>query len=201
MKTRWTRHKFERLYQHYNEKYWGGKLHAVRVGIKSLNGSFLGTCKPDFKYNPDKPLHFRIIIDVDAHKTDQEIHSTFLHELCHVGSSLIQHGHGSAFRSQIRQLFIKHAPLELYEARHLGKQWFKNQSLLCALEPRMVDAISSLGRWCWTEASIKVMPLQNLLNIERDHSSDAVRKLIEKCKMAHRRARRKYLAEMRLASL
>jgi hypothetical protein len=199
MLTKWTGHRLKRLYEDYKKQYWNGKLCDARIVIRPIKGSSIGCCEPDFS-QPDKPFRFLITIDVAAHKTDQRIISTLLHECCHVAIILsARRGHGIGFSKQIEQLFIKGAPIELHQARYLKGRWFQNLPLLHALEPLMLDAISAEGSQTWAMASCDAIPLWQLLDLEESRRSRAVKELIEKCKRAHRRAHQRFLAEARAA--
>lgn len=195
METKWTEHRLQRLYEDYNRQYWDGKLRDARIVIKSLDESSIGRCELDFS-QPDQPLRFLITIDVAAHKTDQHVISTLLHECCHVATILVNpRGHGIGFSKQIEQLFIKGAPIEFHQARYLKGRWYQNRSLLHALEPLMLNAISATGSETWAMASCDALALWQLLSLEENRRSRAVKELIEKCKRAHRRARQRFLAE------
>lgn len=101
MKSTWTRQRVERLFAHYNKKYWRSRLPHVEIEIADLKG-VLGQF-----WTKER----RIVLNVEAHKSDREIRSTLLHEMCHAATQTREGEHGYGFLQQVERLLGQNAPI------------------------------------------------------------------------------------------
>jgi hypothetical protein len=101
MKTKWTESRLHNLYEHYNRKYWKARLTQFKVRIRSLDVA-IGQCSKKSRL---------IEIDVEQHRSDAQIRSTLLHEMCHAAAS--KYGHGSSFCTQLEMLLRLKAPITI----------------------------------------------------------------------------------------
>jgi hypothetical protein len=98
-KTTWTNTRLQRLYQHYNHRFWAGKLPVYSVVQEPLEADGGWT-------NRDELL---ICVDTDKYASDRAVRSVLLHEMCHVAAG--EGGHGSAFYIQLEHLLRMKAPI------------------------------------------------------------------------------------------
>jgi predicted SprT family Zn-dependent metalloprotease len=96
--------RLNQLFQRYNQLYWSGKLPKYRI-VDAPTLRCLGRCD----------LRRRTIeIDVPKHKSERELRSTLLHEMCHVAAHRKgSRGHDAKFFEQLEQLLRKKAPISI----------------------------------------------------------------------------------------
>jgi hypothetical protein len=96
--------RLSQLFQRYNQLYWSGKLPEYRI-VDAPTLGCLGRCDPRRR---------TIEIDVQKHKSERELRSTLLHEMCHVAAHRNgSRGHDAKFFEQLEQLLRKKAPISI----------------------------------------------------------------------------------------
>lgn len=100
MKNEWTERRLQRLFGHYNRRFWRGRLPSVHIRIRELDGP----------YGEIEWKRREVRIDVRFHKTNREIRATLLHEMAHLATAH-KAGHGSEFWRQIEHLLRQQAPI------------------------------------------------------------------------------------------
>ncbi|MCI0617213.1 SprT-like domain-containing protein [bacterium] len=105
MKTDWTDgERLQKLFAHYNGLYWNGRLKRYAVSSQKLDGIY-GICDHNARC---------IRIDIEKHKSDREVRSTLLHEMCHAAAGRKErYSHGSAFCEQLEMLLRAGAPITI----------------------------------------------------------------------------------------
>lgn len=101
MRSTWTHQRVERLFAHYKKKYWRSRLLHFKIKIADLKG-VLGQC-----WTKER----RIVLNVEAHKSDREIRGTLLHEMCHAATRTREGEHGYGFWQQVERLLRQNAPI------------------------------------------------------------------------------------------
>jgi hypothetical protein len=96
----WTEDRLHRLFEHYNRKYWHEKLSALKIVIGPLDSA--RGC-----WDPKKRV---ITIYIESHKSDREVRSTLLHEMCHAANPQSR-GHDVKFFAQFEKLLERGAPV------------------------------------------------------------------------------------------
>jgi hypothetical protein len=96
-KTNWTDQRLQRLFEHYNQIHWRGKLSGYRVVLTHLD--CMGMCEWNKRL---------IEVDPDRHTSDRELRSTVLHEMSHAAS---KSGHTIPFFAQLERLIRQGAPI------------------------------------------------------------------------------------------
>jgi predicted SprT family Zn-dependent metalloprotease len=96
--------RLRRLFERYNRLYWQQKLPHCRVIAARLQKSV----------GRFDPRNRTIKIDVAKHRSDRELRSTLLHEMCHVAAHRAgSRGHDAKFFEQMEQLLRKSAPVTI----------------------------------------------------------------------------------------
>jgi len=95
----WSEERLRRLFEHYNRKYWHGRIQFQIV---------IGTCEAAMGWCELK--NRLITIDVERHQTDREVRSTLLHEMAHAASPKSR-GHDVKFFAQLEKLLSRGAPI------------------------------------------------------------------------------------------
>jgi hypothetical protein len=96
--------RLNQLFQRYNQLYWSGKLPKYRI-VDAPTLRCLGRCDPRRR---------TIEIDVSKHKSERELRSTLLHEMCHVAAHRKgSRGHDAKFFEQLERLLRKKAPISI----------------------------------------------------------------------------------------
>jgi len=99
----WSDERLNRLYFHYNRRFWRSKLPQYKVRGTKLEDA-LGTC--DTKNR-------EILIDVSALGTDKKVRSTLLHEMVHVAAKDDCPAHGARFWRELEHLLSMNAPITI----------------------------------------------------------------------------------------
>jgi len=111
----WTEKRLRRLFNHYNQRFWGGRLPSYSVRLVSDKSiSWVGECK-----RADRCISINHTFQSPA-----EIRSTLLHEMCHAAASRLGHGH--EFWEQVESLLHQHAPFRLSRADGHYAEWVDN---------------------------------------------------------------------------
>lgn len=98
--------RLNRLFNRYNQLYWHGKLAGYRV-IPARLQNCLGQCEWRKR---------SIKIDVLSHRTNRELRSTLLHEMCHAAAGPHgSRGHDLKFFEQMEMLLKKGAPVTVHD--------------------------------------------------------------------------------------
>lgn len=93
-----------RLFEHYKRLYWSEKFPDCRVIAAHLQRSV----------GQFDPRTHTIKIDVAKHRSDRELRSTLLHEMCHVAAHRNgSRGHDAKFFEQVERLLRKEAPISV----------------------------------------------------------------------------------------
>jgi len=113
--THWTHRRLQRLFQRYNVKFWAGKLPQVKLVAAdySNDGGELGAYFP---------RALRIVIHAEGCATDRKVRDVLLHEMCHVAVGR-EAGHGPKFNDEVMRLYLKGAPLIVYEGTPDGRSF------------------------------------------------------------------------------
>lgn len=96
----WAEDRLRRLFERYHRQFWHGKLSAFKIVIGSCDGA-LGQCDSKKRV---------ITINIQSHKSDRQVRSTLLHEMCHAASPKSQ-GHDVKFFAQLEKLLESGAPI------------------------------------------------------------------------------------------
>ena len=100
----WTEKRLQDIFEHYNRKYWQGRLPAYRLVIATMPDA-MGLCESKRKV---------ITIDVERHKSDREVRSTVLHEMAHAAADIRgSRGHDPKFFAQVEKLLHLRAPIAI----------------------------------------------------------------------------------------
>jgi hypothetical protein len=106
----WTDNRLQALFDHYNQRFWRGKLPRFRVYQRRFNTDLGHTSL----------ITRKILIDTDAHQSDRQVRGTVLHEMAHLSAILrksnwkkyaMDRRHGGAFNHELRRLKQLKAPL------------------------------------------------------------------------------------------
>jgi len=108
-KNEWSEQRLQRLFAHYNRRFWRGRLPSVRIRIRDLDGS----C------GQIEWARREILIDIAAHTNDEQKRATLLHEMAHLATTR-KSGHASEFWSQIEHLLRQKAPITVDSAETPG---------------------------------------------------------------------------------
>lgn len=109
--TSWTISRLQRLFLHYNRKYWKERLPDYSVLIDNV-------------MDPHGEIFFQeklIKINVKLHKSDSEVRATVLHEMAHLAVG--KEGHNSAFFSELEKLLSLNAPIEIGFPENENRKW------------------------------------------------------------------------------
>lgn len=97
--------RLRRLFERYNRLYWRGKIPDCRVIAANLQRGVLGQFDARTR---------NIKIDVAKQRSDRELHSILLHEMCHVAAHRNgSRGHDAKFFEELEHLLRKKAPISI----------------------------------------------------------------------------------------
>jgi hypothetical protein len=96
-KNEWTERRLQRLFGHYNRRFWRKRLPIVHIRICELDGN-----QGEFDRKKRE-----IRIDMRSYASDRQIRATLLHEMAHLASR--KAGHGAEFWYQIELLLRQKA--------------------------------------------------------------------------------------------
>lgn len=219
MKTTWTDQRLERLFAHYNRKYWRGQLPGHRVEIQDLQKEqYIGLYVRRAR---------RILLDVGQHKSDQRIRSTLLHEMCHAAAGRDSYSHGYHFWLHVERLLRRGAPIRVGEpeAPHLKilagaiprklrlarkamvrvemrrerriEAYVKKHNLGPAhtvkadeIVQEFEDAASELS---WSKALLAIGGMYGLIDVGGKPTSRWAARVLAEAQKVHQRSRREYL--------
>jgi hypothetical protein len=102
-KTLWTVARMNRLYRHYNRKFWHGELPTCRLRLAKCED-----CVAWAKWRTKE-----IQVDVDQIDSDGRVRSTLLHEMAHIANGRQPRHHGSAFFAELERLLSMGAPISV----------------------------------------------------------------------------------------
>lgn len=89
MKTAWTDERLQRLYRHYNNRFWEGRLPScLVVATTEWRGC---ECEKGLR---------RIRMNVDSLRTDHLVRTVLLHEMVHI----VADGHGEKWQREMERL-------------------------------------------------------------------------------------------------
>ena len=106
--TSWTVARLTRLFEHYRQRFWSGRLPTYAITVAPLENAF-GRCDHD---------ECCVIIDISRHTSDRGVRSTLLHEMAHVAAGPQSLGHDSAFFAQLARLLRRRAPIGMGSAEN-----------------------------------------------------------------------------------
>jgi len=113
----WTKHRLQKLFSHYDKKYWQSGLPAVQV-LRDDTMAPLGEFRPKEK---------QIAINIIKSRSDKEVRSVMLHEMCHLradGKSRFRNGwHDDAFYAELERLLRLGAGINVGCGENPNRTW------------------------------------------------------------------------------
>lgn len=213
----WTEERLQKMFEHYNRKYWQGRLPAYRLVIATMPDA-LGLCEWKRKV---------ITVNVGRHKSDRDVRSTILHEMAHAAADVRgSRGHDPKFFAQVEKLLRRRAPIAVDTPEAGGVRILANlvpsrfrllkrkidqleahrssgiEKLIAErnLQPHLItddDVLSEFEQAAteltWKQAVIAVGLENGLVDETGRPLTRRSRRLLDGAKRRHARARRNYL--------
>jgi hypothetical protein len=132
--TAWGESRLTRLFEHYDLRFWSGRLSGWSVIDSEECAGLYGQCDPTRKL---------ILVRLRTHDSDFEVRATVVHEMAHAASSL---GHDEEWHTEIMRLKALGAPTNTLD---LLVPYDEMRSLVTSF----IDAARSDACSGWREAS------------------------------------------------